>query len=276
MLTAARERGIVRITVPEYEPRDRALETKLKRVLQLEAVIVRSLPGLHVKEMRQTLGYFAAPVVSEWIDSADIVAVAGGRTMRALAEHAKPSAAPRAITFVQAMGHIASSSGAYNAVEVSRLLATNWKGRLMTLNTPIFLPDPETCRRLLALDQIRQVMGQLAKADLALVGIGTTDDSVFAEQKMLTKPDIEVLRAAGAIGEILGRFFDASGRECVTPFQERVVSLDLNELRIIPKRVGVLAGSDRSSALLAAVRSGLLNCLVIDQKGATALLESAK
>jgi DNA-binding transcriptional regulator LsrR (DeoR family) len=276
MLALARERGIVRVTVPEYEPRALALESALKRILQVDAVVVRSVPGLRIKEVRQTVGYFAAPVVSGWLQSASVVALAGGRTMRALAEHMKPSAVLRPVTFAQAMGNIDSSPGPYDAVELSRLLAKSWEGHLMTLNTPAFLPEPETCRRLLGLDQVRQVMGQLAKANLALVGIGTLENSIFAEHQTLTPRDTAALRAAGAVGEILGRFFDASGKECPTPLQRRVVSLGLNELRLIPKRVGVLAGSDRTGAVLAAVRSGLLDSLVIDEQGAAALLERLK
>src|ERR1039457_6237648 len=276
MLALAQERGIVRVTVPEYEPREVALDGALKRALGIEAVVVRSVPGLRIKEVRQTLGYFAAPVVSGWLKSAEVVAVAGGRTLRALAEHMKPSGAPRPITFAQAMGHIDSSPGAFDALELCRLLAKSWEGRLLTLNTPAILPEPETCRRLLGLDQIRQVLEQLAQAGVALVGIGTLENSVFVEQKTLTTRDTAALRAAGAVGEILGRFFDASGKECATPLQRRVVSLRLNELRLIPQRVGVVAGSDRASAVLAAVRGGLVNSLVIDEQCATTLLESAK
>jgi DNA-binding transcriptional regulator LsrR (DeoR family) len=276
MLALAQERGIVRVTVPEYEPRELAVEGALRRALGIEAVVVRSVPGLRIREVRQTLGYFAAPVVSGWLKAAEVVAVAGGRTLQALAEHMKPSGAPRPITFAQAMGHIDSSPGAYDAVELSRLLAKSWEGRLLTLNTPAILPEPETCRRLLGLGQIRHVLEQLAKAGVALVGIGTLENSVFVEHKTLTPRDTRSLRGAGVVGEILGRFFDASGKECATPLQRRVVSLRLNELRLIPQRVGVVAGSDRASAVLAAVRGGLVNSLVIDEQCATTLLESAK
>ena len=62
MLALARERGIVRVTVPEYEPRDRAAEGALKRAPGLDAVVIRSISTLHIEDVRQTLGYFAAPV----------------------------------------------------------------------------------------------------------------------------------------------------------------------------------------------------------------------
>jgi len=276
MLALARERGIVRITVPEYETRDSALETALRRALGIEAVVVRCASGLPIEDVRQILGYFAAPVVAGWMKSASVVAISGGRTMQALAERAKPPGPVPAITFAQAMGHIRSSPGSYDAAELSRMLAKNWKGRFLALNTPAILPEPETCRRLLGLDQIRQVLRQLTKADIALVGIGTLENSVFMEHIVFSPHDMEVIRGAGAVGEILGRFYDPSGKECDTPLQRRVVSLTLEELRLIPKRVGVLAGSDRTAAVLAAVRSGLLNTLVVDGRCGAALLRDPK
>jgi deoxyribonucleoside regulator len=275
MLALARERGIVRVTVPEYEPRDMALEATLKRTLGVDAIVIRALAGLRIGDVRQSIGYFAGPSVARWLKSAKMVAVAGGRTMQALAEHMKPPDPPRPITFAQAMGHISSSPGPYDAVELSRLLAQNWQGRFLTLNTPAILPEPEICRRILGLDQIRKVLEHLANADVAFVGIGTLDNSVFVEHKTLEQRDIDALRAAGVVGEMLGRFFGASGRECATLLQRRVVSLGLSELRLIPRRVGVSAGSDRAAAILAALRGGLLNALVVDERCAAALVEKS-
>src|ERR1022692_717408 len=51
MLALAQERGIVRVTVPEYEPRELAVEGALRRALGIEAVVVRSVPGLRIREI---------------------------------------------------------------------------------------------------------------------------------------------------------------------------------------------------------------------------------
>ncbi len=272
MLALARERGLVRITVSEYDPRNSALEEQLRTRFGVDSVVIRSVPGLKIKDLRQTTGYFAARVVSSWLKSSSIVAIAGGRTLQALIEHMQPEEGVQGITMAQAMGNIDSSPGPYDAVELGRTLAQRWHGTFLTLNSPAILPDPDTVGKLLGLDQIQRVMKSFTHADLALVGVGTLENSVFLERNVLGPSDIEALRNAGAIGEILGRFYDVRGGECPTPYQRRVISLELDRLRDIPKRVGVLAGADRSRAALAAIRGGLLNTLVIDEGGATALL----
>jgi deoxyribonucleoside regulator len=277
MLALARERGLVRITVAEYQPRDLVLEEELGRAMGIEAIVIRSVPGLPMADLRQMVGYFAASPVLDWLESANTVAVAGGRTMQALAEHLKlPEGQHRPIEIVQAMGTIDSTPGPYDAVELGRALARRLKGTFARLNAPAILPDAETCAQLLRLEQIRQVMGRLAGADLALVGVGTLENSVFVERGALDESGLATLRGAGAVGEILGRFYDRSGVECATPFRDRVISLDLDGLKKVARRAGIVAGADRAVAVLSAIRGGLLNAIAIDESGAKALLGAAR
>jgi DNA-binding transcriptional regulator LsrR (DeoR family) len=174
------------------------------------------------------------------------------------------------------MGNIDSSPGAYDALELGRSLAQRLRGSFLTLNTPAFLPDAETCARFLGLEQIRNVMRQLAGCDLVFLGIGTLENSVFVERKILGPDDIEALRRARAVGEVLGRYYNHRGEECRTAFSRRVVSLGLSDLRSVKRKVGVVAGADRANAILAAIRGRLVNTLVMDEGAARGLLDAAQ
>ncbi|MFM7751043.1 MAG: sugar-binding domain-containing protein, partial [Opitutaceae bacterium] len=83
------------------------------------------------------------------------------------------------------------------------------------------------------------------------------------------------LGRAGAVGEICGRYFDDRGRECATGWRDRVISVELAQLRRIPLTLAVVSGTDRTAALEAAIRGRLIKGLVIDEAGAEALLASA-
>ena len=273
MLSLARKRGLVRVSVPEYEPRCSQTERELRDRFGIDAVVIRTAPGLKGADLRTALGFFAARVAMRWIDANAIVAVAGGRAMQALIEHMQPEAPEPGVSIVQAMGNIDSCPGAYDAVELGRLLAKRWQARFYTLNAPGILPDKETCRQFLQLEQISDVTEQLRSATTTFVGIGTLDNSVFLERKVLKPQELEVLRAAGAVGEMLGRFFDINGNECDTEFRDRVVSLPLADLRDLSRVVAVVSGTDRAVAVRSAMRAGLINTLVMDQSGADAILE---
>lgn len=272
LLALARERGIVRISVAEYEARNAELEKKLCKALRLHsAAVMKTVPGATDDEARRATGHFGAEYVRSLIPDGSTVAIAGGRTMRELIAMLPESEMDK-LTVIQAMGSIDSTVGPVDALELGRAMAQRWSGRFMTINTPAFVPDKRTRDAFLALDQLRAVWQRFKSVDVALVGVGTLVNSVFVERGILKQRDIEQLQDCGAIGEIFGRFFDKRGRECASPWGERVISMGLDHLKKVPQVIGIVTGADRAHAIAAAVRGGLLKSLVIDENGARALL----
>lgn len=273
MLAVARERGLVQISVPEYDPRDRELEAALAQRFNLRAaVVIRRIPGQSVADLRNTLGYFASPVVTSWIAPHSTVGVAGGRTMQALTDAMSRLPGPVRPILVQAMGNVDSTPGAYDASEIARTLAQPWGGIYLTLNTPAVAPNAAVSKQFLELKDTRDVFGRLASAEMSLVGVGNLQNSVFIERGVLQPRDVQEIHRAGGVGEILGRFYDHDGEECATPFRRRVMSLPLEQLKAMPNVVAVVAGSDRTIALRGALKGGILKSLVIDDDAARGLL----
>lgn len=276
LLAAARAKGIVRITVADYDPRSRETEVKLRAQLGLsDAIVIRTIDDLSPAELRHTIGYFGAPVLGAIFHPAEIIAIAGGRTIHSLISHL-PSARQTALTAVQAMGSVDSAVNEFDAQEVSRLLAQRLGASFQALSTPAFMPDKQTRDTLLELPPIRSVHDFFARTTIAIIGVGTLENSVFIERGVFTPENIAQLRKAGAIGEICGRFFDANGRECESSWRDRATGINLEQLRRTPNVVAVVSGNDRSPALLAAIRGGLVKSLVIDEGGANALLAAAE
>jgi DNA-binding transcriptional regulator LsrR (DeoR family) len=121
---------------------------------------------------------------------------------------------------------------------------------------------------------VRTIHDHLDRARVALVGLGTLANSVFVERGTLDAAMIRELERAGAVGEVCGRFFDARGQECATAWRDRVISVQLSQLRKIPLVVAIVSGTDRTAAIEAAVQGDLIKGLVIDEAGATTLLAS--
>lgn len=272
LLALAKERGIVRITVADYDPRRRELEDQLRTRLGLGvAVVIKTSEGLEGSDLRRTVGHFGAAAVDALIEPRDAVALAGGRTIHELVHHL-PATRAKSLTVVQAMGTVDSTVNAFDAQEVGRVLAQRLGGSFLSLNTPAFIPEKRMRDALLELEQVRIVRDTLARARVALVGLGTLANSVFVERGTLDAPMIRELLRAGAVGEVCGRFIDAHGEECATAWRDRVMSIPIEQLRKIPQVIGVVSGSDRSAAILAAIRGRIIKALVIDELGARALL----
>ena len=275
LLALARERGIVRISIADYEPRRRELEDRLRTRFGLTtAVVIKDSDGLEGADLRRAVGHFGAAAIEALIQSRDVVALAGGRTIHELVRHL-PQTKGKTLTVVQAMGSVDSNVSVFDAQEVGRVMAQRLGGIFLALNTPAFIPEKRTRDALLKLDQVRAVHEQLDRANVAIVGLGTLQNSVFVERGVLKDPMIRELERAGVVGEICGRFIDAAGEECATAWRDRVISVQVEQLRRIPQVIGVVSGSDRSAAIVAAIQGGLLKSLVIDEVGANALLATA-
>lgn len=271
LLAVALDRGIVRISVDQYDPRLKALEDQLCAKFGLRsAAVIKTARNATREAARQTVGHFGAPFVASLFPTAGVIAIGGGRSVAEVIHRFRRSDGRR-LTVVQAMGSIDSNISPVDALELGRTLVNLWGGEFLTLSTPAFVPDKKTRDVFLGSDQIKSVWQRLRKADAALVGVGPLEQSVYSERGVLNSADVGQLRGSGAVGEICGRFFDARGNECTSPWRNRAISVELDYLRKIPQVIGVAAGPERAPAVAAAMRGGLLKSLLIDEVGAQAL-----
>ena len=274
LLTSARDRGIVRISVDEFDPRNRDLERQLVDRLGLRhAIVVRDMGGPPAS-VRRAVGYFAAEDLADVIARQRMVGVAGGRTLAELVHHIEPRPHGVGPTFVQMMGAIGSSPSRIDASEQARSLARRFNGAFRTLNTPAYAQSHRARDLFLSHREIQDAFAQFPMIDLALVGLGTLEESAFFDRGVLDEATAARIRAAGAVGEICGRFFDERGEECATEYSDRVISIGLDVLRACPDVTAVMSGTARSHALKAAIRGNILKSVVIDQAGARAVLST--
>jgi DNA-binding transcriptional regulator LsrR (DeoR family) len=272
LLKSARERGVVQISVSPYDPRDRLREAELRDRLGVRHAIVIRTTGRPTAHVARTVGYFAAPIVSELIQDGATIGVSGGRTLAALVKHVTPAEIVQGVTVVQLMGNIGPKPVASDGLEISHELARRFRSTLYTVSAPAIVQDRPARDMLLAHQHIRLVWDLFDSLTLAFVGIGSVADSVFVEQGVFSPAELDRLRRSGVAGEICGRFFDRDGRECATEFRDRVLSIDLDVLRQRSEVVGITNGPRRAAAVRAALRGGLITSLIIDDVGAAAVL----
>ena len=275
LLALARERGIVTITVNDYDACDHQLEQQLMIRWPLKKVVViRVHAGQSAEQTRKLIGHFAAPWLTEVICAGMQIGLAGGRTIRELIEHYQPTSETSGITVIQLMGNVDPRISPTDASEIGRTLAYKGRGAFLTINAPVFAADDALCQELWRHRQLQPVNDAFQCLDLALVGIGTPENSILSEGQTLAAENLEQLRTAKVCGEICGRFFDADGNEAATSYRERTLGIPLEMLRRTPLVVGVVNGIDRVAAIAAAIKGKLINSLIIDSAGAKKLLAS--
>lgn len=277
LLLRAREEGIVHVSVNGYSPRNGNLEAQLIDRFGLNhAVVVKTLAGISAAHVRRTIGYVAAPLVTELISAHSLLGISGGYSLLELVRHIKPINRHDGLTTVQLMGNIGPSVSETDPIELNRQLAHAFGGRFYVVNAPAFSPTSQARDAFLAHEHVRTVRELFSQVQVALVGIGSLENSVFVARDVLKPADLQTLGAHGAVGEICGRFFDQAGIECDTVYRERVIAVELDTLRQIPDVIGVANGTDRAEAIYTALKHKLLKSLIIDEAGALALVARAR
>ncbi|WP_448595371.1 sugar-binding domain-containing protein [Thermoflexus hugenholtzii] len=112
------------------------------------------------------------------------------------------------------------------------------------------------------------------KVHVALIGIGSIEPRLSSLRRAgyLTEAELEALRAAGAVGDVLARALDAEGNPLDHPLNRRVIGLELEALRRIPTVIAVAGGVAKAPAIRAALRGGYVDVLVTDAEAAVAVL----
>ena len=77
-------------------------------------------------------------------------------------------------------------------------------------------------------------------------------------------------------GEILAHLYDDDGRTCADHLNRKLIGLNLKELGNVEHSIGVAATHSKVSAMLAALRGGLINGLVSDEDTVASVLEQAE
>jgi DNA-binding transcriptional regulator LsrR (DeoR family) len=171
------------------------------------------------------------------------------------------------------MGSLTRRSSA-NPHEVIDHLAHRTGAQAFVMPVPFMANTAADRGVLLEQRAIAEAFALAEKCDLMLVGIGATDGGASLVSGGLIEPaDMEEIRRRGAVGEVLGHFFDIEGHEIETELSRRIVSLPVDRLwnrRI----VAVAGGAAKVEAIRAVLASGLLNGLITDEGTARAIVEA--
>lgn len=273
MLGAAREQGIVQITVDAYEPRSTHLENALRDAFGLQrALVVHSVPA-QMSSMRREIAYHAAPEVATWISGGKRVGATGGRSLGELIRAVPKTFGNEGNSFFQLMGAIATTPGSDEAGEITRALGRRMNGKVHMLNVPVYVSDATMRAAMGEIDQVKAMWHMFGRLHQAFVGIGTIEDSMIVANGLLSKPMQRELKKLGAVAEICGRFIDAHGREVDHPLKDRALSIELNVLRTVPDVVAITSGAGKAAAIHAVLANGLATSVVLDHKCAESVLE---
>jgi DNA-binding transcriptional regulator LsrR (DeoR family) len=260
LLKEARQKGIVTITVRKRIPRAPEYERKLVEKFHLtNAVVVDAgfearldlIPEAAAQHLQLllrpdiTVGFGVGPTIaravnylhSQRVSGATVVQLAGGY-------HEVGDAYSHDI--VQKASEILGAKGIY-------------------FHAPMLFRSVEAKDIVLREVIDASLLRHWRQCAMALIVVNPIRaEAMTVETGFVTLRDLQELRDDGAVGVLLGHYYDVDGRFLDHDVNRRVASIPLDVLQGIPDVIAINRYSDSENAMLGALRTGLLNTVVTD------------
>ncbi len=162
----------------------------------------------------------------------------------------------------------------FNPAEFAWQVANTIGANCYLLTAPAIVDSPMTRQALIERCGLDEVIKHADTMDMALLSVGTlSPQSTSFRFGMLSESDRLSLIKQGAVGDFLFNFYDQNGKLVKHPINERVMSLPLEKLKRVPKRVMISGGLDKVDALLGAYKLVNYNVLITSESTAQAMLD---
>ncbi len=266
LLKQAEGLGIIQITVRPPVGVHTDLEQELEQRFDLkEAVVIDVSPTASSEVIARELGIAAAQYFYRAVTDGDVIGVSWGTTLSAMVNALSPLETTN-IHIVQLIGGLGVPEADVHGTDICRRLAHLLGSKLTLIAAPGIVDTLETKRALLTDSHVKQAFDMFSRLTIAFVGIGVPDPAsvVMRDGTIMSHAQMQDLRRLGAVGDIVLRFFDATGQPICSTLNDRVIGITLEELRHVERVVGVAGGLQKYHAVCGALRGRLINILITD------------
>lgn len=266
LLKDSREMGFVRINLDVQTGLVFALEKKICQLTGMKECFIVPSGNNVLTSVAKALAYR----FKEALRSCESIGMGAGRTLHAFVRELDPPEKIATKEIISLFGNTKANL-ALEPYDIGYSLIAKLPVECFQLWAPAKVAGNDEAQLILQTPSIRTVLQKANNVDVAFVGIGDMHNSSFLRYGYLDDEELRVMRENGAVGEILGRFFNINGAPLEKDFNQKYISISL------PMRnpmIGVAGGVEKTSAIVGAVRTGWLSGLITDEVTANALVRA--
>lgn len=264
LLQECRSAGIVKVTIDAGIGLLFALEKELCRLARLDECFVVPSGEDPLIAVSKAMAYR----FEEALRSAASIGLGGGRTLYSFARELDAPARSVTREVVSLVGNTKANL-AVEPFEISTILAGKLNAEVYNMWAPARVDSPREAALIKSTPSIKTLLAKGAKVDIAFLGLGDMRNSSYVRYGYIGEKRRRELLDSGAVGEILGRFYDIDGVPIEKDYNQLCISVDMPMRNRV---VGVAGGKEKFSAILGALKTGWLNGLITDEATADALV----
>ncbi|MFV8849012.1 transcriptional regulator LsrR [Serratia fonticola] len=267
LLEKGHQSGIIRVQINSRFEGCLQYEDALKKHFDLKNI--RVLPALAEADDSARLGIGAAHMLMESLEPQQLLAAGFGEATMSTLKRLSGFISSQQIRLVTLSGGVGPYMTGIGQLDAACSVSM--------IPAPLRASSADIARTLRDENSVRDVLLAAQAADVAVVGIGAVsqkDAATILRAGYITEGEQLMIGRKGAVGDILGYFFDTSG--AIIPdmqIHQELIGLSLSALATIPTVVGVAGGVPKAEAIVAALKGGYINALVTDQDTAAEMLK---
>ncbi|MEB7885989.1 transcriptional regulator LsrR [Serratia fonticola] len=267
LLEKGHQSGIIRVQINSRFEGCLQYEDALKKHFDLKNI--RVLPSLADADDSARLGIGAAHMLMESLQPQQMLAAGFGEAAMSTLKRLSGFISSQQIRLVTLSGGVGPYMTGIGQLDAACSVSM--------IPAPLRASSADIARTLRDENSVRDVLLAAQAADVAVVGIGAVsqkDAATILRAGYITEGEQLMIGRKGAVGDILGYFFDANG--AIIPdmqIHQELIGLSLSALATIPTVVGVAGGVAKAEAIVAALKGGYINALVTDQDTAAEMLK---
>lgn len=275
LITFARASGLVEIKISTPLGQAPRIERAFADLYDIRAHVVPVSETVDELQRLDRVATFAGRLLTSFFESDMVMGVAWGTTVSAVSRKLAPKRTHNS-TVVQLNGAANTrTTGVSYATDIVRTFADAYGAVAQGFPVPAFFDYPETRRHLWRERSIKRVLELQDRMNLAVFSIGVMSGAVPSHvysSGYLEREDRAELQRDGVVGDIATVFLRSDGSHDRIALNDRSSGPSLDRLKVVPRRVCIVAGASKLDALTAALRGGLITDLVIDDISAAQLI----
>ncbi|WP_417597129.1 sugar-binding transcriptional regulator [Pararhodobacter oceanensis] len=274
LIAQGRKLGMIKIDIESRFQRLTDYEAKLVETTSLTGAMVTPTVSDNPDTTLQQVGRAAANLLLETLRDGDVIAITGGKTVSAIVDNLTTEQGFD-VTVVPLTGGV---QGKYftDVNHLATQLASRLGGKAMLVHAPLFAESATQRDMLCQVGSVREVFDLARKADIALVGIGSTEPagSSYYDLNPVPEADRKMLIGMGVVGELLAHLIRDDGAVANYALNTRLVAVAPRELAACGQVIGIASGIEKAQPIRAVLNGNYLNALVVDEETALTVLGS--
>lgn len=272
LLKKARDTRVVDIKINYENKNFNALIGVAKGRFPVEEVLVVKTLSSEDATLNE-VGKLAAEVLYDNLRDDAIVGLSWGTPVQRAVEHLSQKKLNN-VRIVELFGSMGSSDDRSDTFSIGTRLANLVGGRLHLLPAPIYVSGEESRNDLLKNSIVSNTLGLIEQCDFILSGLNSLEKMANDPKwnDIVDKSVRSEVRSKGGVGCYCTQFYNQDGKFINLKFSNHIIGINREKLSEV-KSIVIASGESEAMAIRAALKGGLINTLVTDDKTLSKVLQ---